>query len=222
MVVLNRDGVRYVCAGGLFALLSWVSGCAQVDQSRFGEITKQNQDLRIEKIGLEERLQDRDLKIARLQSQLKNLRDQGLLQPEPLFSVERIVILGITGGVDTDGTGGDDAVAVYFRPVDRDGDVLKRAGQIVVRLLDLSSALEPRLVGHRVDNSSERIRESWYGKFWTNHYKIVVPFHPDEKLRPGQEIDVHVSFLELATGREFTARKVIKVSVPNPEATVSP
>ena len=222
MVCFDGNGVRYVCAGGLYAVLIWVSGCAQSDQARFGEITRQNQELRIEKIGLEELLQDRDLTIAHLQSQLKNLRDQGLLQPEPLFSIERIEILGITGGVNTDGKGGDDAVAVYFRPVDRDGDVLKRAGKIVIQLLDLSSKLEPRLVGHRVDNSPERIRKSWYGKFWTNHYKIVVPFHPDESLLPGQEIDVHVSFLELATGKEFTARKVIKMAVPNPEATSSP
>lgn len=222
MRFISRDGSKHKRAGVLCALLAAVSGCEQGDQSRFSRIAVHNQELEIEKIGLEERVQELELELAILTNQLGNLREQGLVQPEALFSTERIEILDISGGVDTDGEAGDDAVAVYFRPVDRDGDVLKRGGQIIIRLLDLSSGLEPRLVGHRIDNSRERIRESWYGKFWTNHFKFVVPFHPDVDLFPGQEIDVHVSFLEFATGKEFTARKVVKMTVPVPEATGSP
>ncbi len=215
-------GVRSISGMGLLAAVGWLAGCGPTEQERFGDLIKQNKELEIEKIGLEELLQSRDAEIVRLRGQLRNLRDRGLVQPEPLFAIDHIEILDITGGVDTDDQLGDDAVAVYFRPIDRDGHVLKRAGQIKIKLSDNSTPVEPKLLGHRIDNSPERIRKSWYGKFWTNHYKIVVPFYPGTKLRPGQEVDVHVSFLEFATGAEHTARKVVKIAVPNPEVTNTP
>ncbi|MEE9293369.1 MAG: hypothetical protein V3W34_00175 [Phycisphaerae bacterium] len=215
-------GVRSISGMGLLAAAGWLAGCGPTEQERFGDLIKQNKELKMEKTGLEELLQSRDARIVRLQGQMQNLRDQGLAQPEPLFAIDHIEILDITGGVDTDDQLGDDAVAVYFRPIDRDGDVVKRAGQIKIKLLDNSTAVAPKLLGHRVDNSPEQLRASWYGKFWTNHYKIEVPFYSGTKLRPGQEVDVHVSFLEFATGAEYTARKVVKIALPNPDVTNMP
>lgn len=153
---------------------------------------------------------------------MANLRARGQAPPAPLFDIDRIEILGITSGTDLDGDLVDDAATVYFRPLDRVGDVVKRGGEITIKLFDHAFPGGSRQVGYLHVSDSDQIRRCWYGKFWTNHYKVVVPFAPGADLRAGQEVDIYVRFLDLSTGRPFTARKVIKVDVVNPDETVEP
>ena len=107
-------------------------------------------------------------------------------------------------------------MSVYFRPLDQDGDALKRGGGIRVKLLDNAGLGQPKLLGVRVDNDPKQIRKLWYGRFWTDYYKIVVPFAPDAELRPGQEIDIHVTFRDWLTGQEHTARTAVTISRTKP------
>jgi len=96
-------------------------------------------------------------------------------------------------------------VAVYFRLLDREGDVVKRGGEIRIKLLlDNRAVGAPKLLNQTVINDPEQLREAWYGKLWTNHYKVVVPFAPDVSIRPGQEVGIHVTFVDFATGVEYT------------------
>ncbi len=134
----------------------------------------------------------------------------------------RATLLHTTGGADLDGVPGDDAVTVYFRPMDRDGHVLKRGGEIKVKLLDNSTPGDPRVLGLAVVNAVNELRRSWYGRFWTNHFKVVVPFAPDVSLRPNQEVDIHLSFEDFGTGESFTARTAIKVNILKPDEELGP
>ncbi len=199
------------------AVIAGLSGCGPTEQERFRDLVRQSNQLKVDKILLQEQLAGRDTTITELENQLQNLRDRGLAPPAPVFDVDHLQILDITSGTDLDGLPGDDAVTVYFRPIDHDGDVLKRAGEIKITLLDNLAGGQPTVLGFRVDNHPLQIRKAWYGKFWTNHYKISVPFFPDAHLKPGQEVDIHISFEDFATGRTFTARKAVKINRVTPD-----
>ncbi len=192
------------------------SGCGAGEAEKFRALHQELNAVKLANIELENRLAERDTTIESLRTQLANLRASGNVPLEPLFEVDRIEILDLTSGVDTDGAIGDDAVAVYFRPVDRDGHVLKRGGEITIRLFDHVSTDVSRQVGEVQLRDAEAIRQAWYGRFWTNHYKVVVPFAPGSDLKPGQELDVLVEFVDAMTGRPFRARQVIRLDMANP------
>lgn len=199
-----------------------MSGCAPTEQEKFRELQQQLNTMAIERIDLESRLAKRDATIQSLQQQLANLRARGQAPPVPLFEIDRVEILDISGGTDLDGKLGDDAVTVYFRPVDGDGDVLKRGGEITIKLLDHTPAGQTRQVGYVHITDSDEIRRCWYGKFWTRHYKIVVPIARGADLKPGQEIDIYLVFVDFATGRPYPGRKVIRMNLVNADEDIEP
>ncbi len=204
----------------LFATLAahamLVVGC-QTDGEKFRDLTKQINTLTIEKIDLENRLVRRDADIAALEGRMQNLRGQGLAPPAPAFVVDHIEILKITTGADLDDTPGDDHVTVYFRPLDQDGDPFKTGGAVKIKLLDNRKFGTPTLLGPvAVFNQPERLRKMWYGKFITSFFKADVPFFPNADLGPDQEVDIHLTFEEFATGRTFTARHAVRINHPRP------
>lgn len=207
---------------GCLLLASLAGGCGPGKEEIIRQLTKQNNALTVKHIELERRLGLRDRENAALQLQLENLSMRGAVDLPVLFPLDRIKLLSITSGTDTDGVLGDDAVAVYFRPLDRDGHVLKRGGEITIKLLDNSTQGQPMLLGLTVVNDHDELSHAWYGRFWTNHYKVVVPFAPDVVLRPNQEVDVHVSFMDFGTGRILTDRTVVNVNIVNPDENLEP
>lgn len=201
--------------------LCWIgalaaSGCGPGEAEKFRALNQELNAVKVANMDLETRLAKRDATIEGLETQLTNLRASGNAPLEPLFAIDRLEILDITSGKDSDGRPGDDAAVVYFRPVDRDGDVLKRGGRITIKLFDHVAAEGSRQIGAVRLGDPELIRQAWYGKFWTDHYKAIVPFAPGAELRPGQELDVLVEFTDAMTGRTFRARKVIVLSIVSP------
>ena len=213
----KREGALVISACAAVLCAHSVVGCGPSEAEKFRDLSRQINALKIEKIELEERLAKRDAAIEGLEGQLRRLREAGMAPPAPLFEVDRIEILGISGAIDTDGQTGVDAVAVYIRPLDRDGDVLKRGGVIDVRLIDFASSEGPRQVGGVRVEDADAIRRSWYGKFWTNHYKVVVPLAPGAGLRAGQELDIVAEFVDAATGRLHRARRVVTLNIVRAE-----
>lgn len=196
---------------------SWSCGCGPLETEVTRDLQRKVNALKVENINLNDRLAVRDAEIERLRKRLAIVGDKRGFPLGPMFDVRKIEILDITSGSDLDGKPGDDGVTVYFRPVDRDGHVLKRGGEIKIKLLDNSPLTAPTVLGNFVLNAPDRVRHAWYGKFWTNHYKIQVPFHPEVAVYPGQEVDIHVSFTDWITGEEHTARKVVKIRRVNPD-----
>lgn len=201
--------------------LCWIAalaaaGCGPGEAEKFRALHQELNAVKVANIDLDNRLARRDATIEGLEAQLANLRASGKAPLEPLFAIDRIEVLDITSGTDRDGRAGDDAAVVYFRPVDRDRDVLKRGGLIAIKLFDHVAAAGSRQIGQARLSDQELIRQAWYGKFWTDHYKVIVPFAPDAELKPGQELDVLVEFTDAMTGRTFRARKVIVLSIVSP------
>jgi hypothetical protein len=131
--------------------------------------------------------------------------------PSRLFLPVEIQIDPLTGGSDWDGKPGDDGVTVYLRPIDRDGDVVKAAGDLRIEILDLENPPDRQLVG-RYGVSVDELGKLWYGKLMTQHYTLECPW---TRGRPQHDtLTVKVNFVEYVTQRTLTAQAVCKVKLP--------
>ncbi len=205
----------WIARSVVLAVVMQVVGCGPTPREI--ELEKQVNAKTVEIIELNDRLMSRDARIHVLTGQLQNVVGRGEAGGKPVFEITEVQLLDITSGVDIDGEPGDDGVVIYVRPVDQDGDTLKRAGEIRIKLLDNSGIGQPKLISQVVVNDPEQVRRAWYGKFWTDYFKLTVPFAPGARLVPGHEIDVHVTFVEFATGRTFSARRAIKIARISPD-----
>ncbi len=175
-------------------------------------------ELRKENLRLKEGLADRDRQTAALSAALEECNRQLAqargLSPETLekiFYADKIVIDPLSGGQDYDGQPGDDGVTVYLRPLDRDGDALKVAGDVRIELYDLAMPPGRNLIAtHQFP--VEKLRESWYGKLMTYHYTFRCPWQHGPPENP--EITVRATFVDYLTRRVMTAQTVVKVRPP--------
>ncbi|MFQ5425024.1 MAG: hypothetical protein ACE5F9_13740 [Phycisphaerae bacterium] len=166
---------------------------------------------------LEERLaaQSRSLeeKDEQIRLQTKRIRDLIALPEgrrlESLPQVDRIELATLSGGADEDRDGIDEKLILYLRPIDRDGDTIKAAGTVSVRLLDLHAAPDAQKVG-AVELGLDELRAVWYGRL-SSHYTIKVPWAGGVKRAPHKTITALVTFMDYVTGRTFTVQKAFQV-----------
>ncbi len=156
-------------------------------------------------------LAQKDEQIAAQATRIQSL--QGLTGEraiENLVHVETIQIERLSGGFDEDGDGLDDGVVVYLKLLDQDGEAIKAAGRVRVRLMDLSQPSERQRVGE-LSMDPAVLRTQWYGRFLTSHYTLHVPWTGGQ--RPaGTSITILVTFEELLSGRSFQAQSVVGFS----------
>jgi len=190
------------------ALLLSVAGCWSPGPTELNRRIKQ----------LEEAVADRDRQLAALQTtideQRKRINEIRAFKPEDLertFYPEKIVIASLSGGDDYDGQPGDDGITVHLRPVDRDGDAVKVAGDIRIELYDLANPPDQNLVGV-YEVPVDRVREHWYGKLATYHYTIRCPWPKDPPRH--DEITIRAVFRDYLTQRVMTAQSVCRVKLP--------
>lgn len=198
---------RSLAVLSLSALLASAAGCAggggggSIDANR-----------RISQ--LEETIAKKDNELAAQLSTINELNKQLLaarqIKPErldKLFYPERLEFDKLTGGEDYDNQLGDDGVTVYLKPVDRDGDVIKVAGDIRIELFDLAQTGD-NVVG-RYEVGVDDVRKLWYGKFMTQHYTIRCPWLKGPPAH--NEITVRATFRDYLTQRVVTAQTVVTV-----------
>ncbi len=194
----------------LVCILSF--GCVE-DNTRKLEL---EEELRVEQDknrALSKRVESLAADLAKKREQLKALRGLGPDRLKNLFTLKKIELGSHTGGIDTDDKPGHDAIKVILEPIDEDGHVIKAAGAIQIRLLDLSvKDLGKGLIAEQsfpVEKASKR----WSGGLFTNHYSFTCPL-PKEKSLSRPEITVRVSFTEYLTGNVFTAQKLCTIKPP--------
>ncbi|MBN2563855.1 MAG: hypothetical protein JXQ75_23315 [Phycisphaerae bacterium] len=175
-------------------------------------LVTENQELR-DKVEAQQRLL-----VARdeqIQDQARHIQElQGLTGErslDRLVHVARIELERLTGGYDDDRDGVDDGVVAYVRLIDQDGDTIKAAGSVRVRLLDLAKPPDSQLVGD-VELGPEELRPAWYGRFLTSHYTIKVPWAHGAQRAEHKSITVLVRFTDLLTGQVFEAQQAVEVS----------
>ncbi|MGD8452152.1 MAG: hypothetical protein PVJ57_10070 [Phycisphaerae bacterium] len=129
---------------------------------------------------------------------------------EKIFYPEKIEICSLSGGYDADGQPGDDGVVVYLRPLDREGDALKVAGEIRVQLYDLAAPPPANLLGEYTI-PVEQARELWYGKLLTYHYKVMCPWLRTPPEHP--EITIRAMFVDYLTQRVLSTQQTCTVKL---------
>lgn len=167
---------------------------------------------------LREKLTERDTQIVTQKSTIDTLNQQLAVARsiseddlKRIFYPERIEIDRLTGGFDKDGKPGDDGVVVYFRPIDRKGDVIKVAGDVKIQLYDLAAPESENLIGEYVI-PVDKLIDLWYGKLMTNHFSVNCPWAKRAPAHP--EVTVRLVFVDYLTKRVVSSQAVCKVSLP--------
>ncbi len=193
------------------AAVAAVLGCviaAGCYTSTQGDVQRENRALR-------EALRKRDDQIAAQAATIEQLNRQltvarGLSADDlkKVFYPERIEIDRLSGGADYDGRPGDDGVTVHLRPIDRDGDVIKVAGDIYIQLFDLAAPPDRNLIGeYRIP--ADQVGKLWHGKLLTGHYTIKCPWPGPPPENP--EITIRAVFVDYLTRRVVSAQAVCQV-----------
>jgi hypothetical protein len=156
------------------------------------------------------------------QKQIRSLQALGgAKRLEKIYNVSKIAIGRYTGGVDTDGVVGHDAIKVFLRPIDQDGSTLKAAGDVKIQIFDLALPEKEVLIGE-YKWPVDKISKQWSGGFMTYHFSFVCPW---KKASPPKhkKLTVRVEFLDYLTGKIFVAQKVCEVRVkPTPTTATKP
>ncbi len=156
-------------------------------------------------------LANRETTISELRKQL--IAAQGLdpKRWERAYRPTDLRIASLSGGADYDGKPGDDGVTVYLQPLDRDGDVIKVAGEIRVQLYDLAAQPGRQLIAeYRIP--ADKSGDAWYGKLMTQHFTIKCPWPSAPPLHT--EITIYAVFIDNLTNYVVTAQTTCKISLP--------
>lgn len=192
------------CAVALGAMIA-VAGCADAGR-RVGELTDHLHRSEQTITALRAELAECKHVRRRQAEQITTLQGLGPQRLENLVTVDRIALGRFTGGYDGDGDGDADGVKVFLRPIDADGVPLKAAGEVTIALFDLPGEGE-KLAEHRfgVDRLGEHFR---HGPL-IYHYSFECPW--SDRPPSAGEVTVRAAFVELLTGRTFSAQTLVKV-----------
>jgi len=148
--------------------------------------------------------------LSRKDRQILTLQGLGEKRLGQLYTVRRIRLGASTGGADTDGEPGDDAVKVVIEPIDQHGSVIKAAGSVKVQVFDLAAPEAKNLLAESRDDPNT-VTDHWVGGFMGGYFTFTCPLPatPDHS-----ELTVRVEFVEYLTGKTFTAQKVVKIALP--------
>ena len=147
--------------------------------------------------------------VEKLHEQIDKLRGWTDEDLERIFYPERIEIASLSGGDDYDGKPGDDGVTVYLRPLDRDGDAVKVAGDIRVQLYDLENPSDQNLIGEYYV-PVDQVAQCWYGRLATYHYTIRCPWQTGPPAH--DQITIRATFVDYLTQRAMTAQTVCTIN----------
>ena len=97
--------------------------------------------------------------------------------PEDPFRAVAVRFGKYTGGLDTDGQPGDERLKVILEPLDAEGDVVKRAGALVLEAFEAASG-EPRLYA-QWEWSREELARTWLSGPGLYGYVLKLDWRPE-------------------------------------------
>lgn len=199
---------RFVAAHTALVLLLLAAGCqTPIELKLRDEVSALRADVQKR----DEQLVAQKATIDELNNQLRVARSISEDDLKRVFYPEHLVIDKLSGGEDYDGKPGDDGVTVYLRPVDRDGDVIKVAGDVRIQLYDLAAPPQQNLIGEYAI-PVDQVGKLWHGKLLTNHYTIKCPFpHGPPK---NTEVTIRAIFVDYLTKRVVSAQATCRIKLP--------
>ncbi len=160
----------------------------------------------------------RQLEVARneaavLRSQLTDRGAAAILpeQASVLFQATGIKFNSLlTGGLDRDGSAGDEMLSVILTPHDADGDMLKLPGAIELEVLDLSKAEGSQRLGTWNFDAAQS-RDYWHSGLVGSGYLFQLPW---QQTPESSELLLHARFTT-TDGRQFDTSTQIQIEPPN-------
>jgi hypothetical protein len=193
----------------LVAVVVW--GCDTVPGPKFREVERDLLQSKEHIQQLDSQVSEQQATIKSQQQQVNNVRGIKADMHE-LEVPDKIQMESLSGGYAPEGKVGDIGLILYVQPVDRDGDVIKAAGTIDVKLVDLANPPDRMLIAtYHFDVPTTR--SLWYGRLLTSHFSVKCPFPPD-KMPTHSDITAQVTFTDLLSGRVLQAQGVYKVTFP--------
>lgn len=204
----SRPVPRPASAGTLAACLTLLAAVAPAcTYTPPPNLAAENDRLRASLADAERRNEELRVSVTEMEKRLQSVRGVSDAQMANLILPEKIVIDPLSGPDDFDGQPGNDGIAVYLKPVDRDGDTLKVAGDVRIELYDLANPEGGKLLG-TCEFTAEQARGMWYGKLLTYHYTLKCPWQTPPQ---HEEVTIRVVFTEALTQRVLTAQSVCRV-----------
>ena len=191
----------------------WLGGCQpMVAKDKFDQINQQWLDCQRENRDLTRRTQELEETIGRQNQQITELQNLGPKRLDKLFYVTSLELGRRSGGVDTDRKDGDDGVMVYLQPVDRDGHIIKAAGEATIQLYDLANKPDENMIGE-YHWSVDELGPKWAGGFLgSSQFSLACPWRHGPPAH--DQITIRATFIDYLTGKTFTAQKVVMVHLP--------
>ncbi len=121
-----------------------------------------------------------------------------------------------TGGIDQDNRHGDDMLTAVIVPHDAQGETVKVAGAVEIRLYDLSQPTDQQLIGQWQFDRDEA-RENWHRGFLGAGYTFRLPW---QKRPQNSKLLLHAR-LTSDDGRNFDISEPINVVVNNKETAIA-
>ena len=202
---ISRLQTRWLVVGTLAGLLS-LAGCA-VKTDEVLELQREKQELLGRLRQAEGTIAEQRETLKRKDEQISSLSELGPERLEVLFAVEKIELGRYTGGTNLDEKVGDDGVRVYMIPKDQAGRTVTAVGSVEIDVFDLARKEESLLMSYSF--TAAKAKEHWQSSGLANHYSFTCPWKDKEPL--GEEITIHVKFVDYLSGRSFTATKQCRI-----------
>ena len=189
-----------------------LAGCENPQRQRELELERQRDAAQDQTRTLTKQVEKLSAELETQRKQIETLQKLGDKRMENLFVVESIEIGRHSGGVDLDKQPGHDAIQLYLRPKDKDGHLLKAAGDVKIQLYDLAQPEEKNLYAEYTFPVKD-IGKYWAGGLLSNQYSFECPF-PKDAPPAHPNINIRVEFTDYLTGNTFSEQKLVKVNLP--------
>ena len=197
---------RWLVVGTLAGLMS-LAGCT-VKTDEVLELQRDKFKLQRQLQRAEETIAEQQKTLRQKDEQISTLADLAPEQLEVLFTVEKIVLGRYSGGTNLDKKGGDDGVRVYLIPQDQSGRTVTAAGSVEISVFDLARKQDSLLMSYSF--TAAKAKEHWQSSSLANHYSFTCLWKDRQPL--GDEITIHVKFVDYLSGRSFRATKQCKIN----------
>lgn len=117
-----------------------------------------------------------------------------------------------TGGLNTDGAAGDERIKIIVQPLDAEGDVVKRAGRLVLEAFEPQGDGKPHKPYHRWELGPERLAETWIGSLGIRGYVMKWPW-PGGRMPAGETLILRATFTTLS-GEALVAEAEVTIVKP--------
>lgn len=126
-----------------------------------------------------------------------------------MFTVKEMAVHPLSGGIDTDGFEGDDALLVFLQPLDNEGDLRKAPGKVTLELMDMALEEPQRRIGYW-EFGPQETHSHWYSGFLMSGYRFELPWQQGYPRHT--ELTLHARF-ETPDGRVFAKTREIEIQL---------